>query len=374
MTVEEMRNELKEVRAKIDTATAEDMVGLIDRADELIAGIAEARAVEDEKKEKEARSQAAAMLTAGADLKPIEERGVSTMEVRAKDEYLIAYNDYIKTGGKDDAVLRKLLTTGVETGTVPVPVIVDEIVNNNWDSNEFLSHITKSEKKGVMKYTWEVSATDAAEHKEGAEAVAEEDLKLGVGQFADTMLKKWISVSDEAINMNGVIVDYLYDEITHKLNAGAVKLACQAVVKAATDSAEKAPSVSEITVTEPGATDWISAIGELAGGAENPVVVTSRKYAAAYKIKALEANYVQDPFDGLEVVTVDQAVLGDDIIGFVGDLSKIHMNFPGGIEPELIFDPYSMATEDLVRIIGKLQVGYAIVADKAFTRIKKQGD
>jgi hypothetical protein len=67
----------------------------------------------------------------------------------------------------------------------------------------------------------------------------------------------------------------------------------------------------------------------------------------------------------MDVVYVDAAALavsGGTIFGIVADLSAWQFNFPNGDQPTFVFDEYTEAASDIVRVIGRMMVGMGIVA------------
>ena len=98
---------------------------------------------------------------------------------------------------------------------------------------------------------------------------------------------------------------------------------------------------------------------------------SGRRYAnigdvvvAAVKKAALQANYLFDPFQGLEVIAKD-GVTG----AIVGDLSGVQANLPNGDAVTFKFDDLSLAEHDLVKIVGKLYAAIAVVGPKMFAYI-----
>ena len=56
----------------------------------------------------------------------------------------------------------------------------------------------------------------------------------------------------------------------------------------------------------------------------------------------------------------------------VGDLEQGALaNFPAGQEIQFKFDEMTLATSDLVRVIGRMPVALGVVAPKAFCKITK---
>ena len=128
----------------------------------------------------------------------IEERKDDKMEVRNTPEYINAYADYIKTG--KDVECRKLTSENDPgspnpngTKSVPVPEFVYDIVKTAWEREGIMALVRKSYLRGNLKVGFEISASDAAIHNEGAAAVNEEDLVLGVVELVPQSIKKWIN-------------------------------------------------------------------------------------------------------------------------------------------------------------------------------------
>ena len=107
-----------------------------------------------------------------------EDKAMTNMEVRNTPEYIEAFAKYIKTG--KDAECRALLTESVTGGVVPVPELVESRVRQAWERDEIFSRVAKTYVRGNLKVGFEISATDAAVHTEGAAAPAEEVLTLGI--------------------------------------------------------------------------------------------------------------------------------------------------------------------------------------------------
>lgn len=304
-------------------------------------------------------------------LKPIERKGENKMEIRESKEYLNAYVDYLKTG--DDTECRALLTENAESGatSIPVPTYVEDRIQTAWDRLQLLGRVRRSEFKGNVKVGVELAATGAQVHAEGGEAVAEEELALAIVELFPRTFKKWISFSDEVVDMRGeAFIDYIYDEITYQIakavEAGIVDL----VASADADNTGGEPAVYEIPVSDPGLADFINAAAGLGGDVTNPVIITSRAVYAAYKALAMAANYGVDPFDGMEVIFSDGfGTEAGACLALVGDLNAVQVNFPNGTEPQIKYDDLTLATSDLVKVIGRLPVGIGYIKNYGFARI-----
>lgn len=119
-------------------------------------------------------------------------KGEEKMEIRNTPEYINAYADYIKTG--KDMELRTLLSENATNGTVPVPEFVYDIVKTAWNKEGIMSLVRKSYLKGNLKVGFEISGGDATVHTEGAAAVSEESLVLGIVNMVPKSIKKWIDL------------------------------------------------------------------------------------------------------------------------------------------------------------------------------------
>lgn len=187
----------------------------------------EARAINaelEERKNAEARKatireQAAAGGKVVKTFEMREEKKMDLAEIRKSEEYAKAYATYVRGGMKDDAECRALLSTNAPTGGyVPVPTYLENEIKTAWEENQLMNLVKHSNFKGNVRIGFEVSATGATVHVEGSEAPTEEVVTLGTVELKAEMVKKWITVSDEAIK--GTTVDtmgYLFKEIAHKM-------------------------------------------------------------------------------------------------------------------------------------------------------------
>ena len=341
---------------------------------------AEAEAIEERRADIaliEERKKAADAVLKGAGT-IIEERKESTKmttaEIRKSPEYVEAFANYIKTG--DATEVRSLLTEN-SSGTIPVPVIVDNIIKTAWEKDEIMSRVRKTNLKGNVKLGVEISSTPAGIHMEGAKSgvgfVAEEELALVIVTLVPETIKKWITFSDEVLDMNGeAFLDYIYDEITHRI----IKKAADMVVEDIVNSIQPGADVPSANVAASGIADVVNALSALSDEATNPVVIIKKASYAYYRGLAMQASYGFDPFEGLPVLfndtltTADGSTAGDIMI--VGDLENgYRANFPAGYEPTFKYDDLSLAEADLVKVVGRLPMGHAVVAPNHFAVVSQ---
>lgn len=183
--IEERSNDLATELASAETAEAmDDIQAEIDAIEERKIQIT--LEIEQRKKDLEA-----VIKGKGAQVEELN-KGEEKMEIRNTPEYINAYAEYIKTG--KDMELRTLLSENATNGTVPVPEFVYDIVKTAWNKEGIMSLVRKSYLKGNLKVGFEISGGDATVHTEGAAAVSEESLVLGIVNMVPKSIKKWIDL------------------------------------------------------------------------------------------------------------------------------------------------------------------------------------
>lgn len=367
MTVEELEARRAEIANEIDADGAD-----LDALEEEVRGIKEELETRKQAEAKKAELRASVAQGAGEVVKKIEEERKPTMtfeEIRKSAEYADAYATFIKTG--DDTECRALLTENVTGGTVAVPTLIEERIRTAWENDPIMSRIRRTEIKGNLKVGFEISGTDAGIHTEGATSgtgfVAEETLTLGIAELVPQTIKKWITFSDEVMDMRGqTFLDYVMDEIEYKIIRKAVAMIITDIVSAPTTADADSASVANLSITARGIGDIVDAIATLSDEAVNIVAIMSKATYAAYRKLQMGANYGVDVFDGLEVLTAEEA--GTNVI--VGDLDGVQANFPNGYEPTIKIDDLSLAEKDLVKVVGRLPMGHAVTACGRFCVVK----
>lgn len=280
---------------------------------------------------------------------------MADIEVRASKEYLDAWVEDIK--GRASAEQRLLLTQNAQNGTIAVPTYVSDRIETAWERNEIMRRVRRTYFPGVLKVGYEASAEGADIHLEGEEAITEENLVINFVQLVPGTLKKMVRYSTEVLDLKGeAFVDYIVDEIEYQI----VKTAGGNFINFAQQSSD-GPLVKHFTAAGTTLTtaDIINAEGLLAGDAQ-PVLITSRATAAALKAAVISGQYGYNPFDGMEVIYADDLTPGN--LAIVADLSAWQVNFPSGDEVKFVFDEYTEAAADIVRVIGRMMVAFGIVA------------
>ena len=308
------------------------------------------------------------------ELEKREDIKMTDMEMRNTPEYINAYAEYIKTG--EDAECRSLLTENV-SGTVAVPELVYDIVKTAWERDGITARVRKAYIQGNLKVGFELSAGDATAHTEGQQ-VSEESLVLGTVNIVPKSIKKWISVSDEALDLRGeAFLRYIYDELTYKIAKKAADELIAAIIACGTVSTSTQVGVPVIASTTVGNGLVAQAMAELSDEAANPVVMMNKATWGEFKKAQYAASFDADPFEGLPVlfnnkITSFTAATTGVPYAIVGDLEQGALfNFPNGEGIDFKVDDLSQADYDLVRIIGREFVGIGVVAPDAFVKITK---
>ena len=372
MTVEQLEERKSAIAAELDSPEA--------NLDDLEA---EARAINAEletRKAAEAKRneiRAAVATGAGTVVQKFEEekREMPTLEeIRGSKEYAEAYKNYIIH--EDDSECRALLSENATNGVVPVPVIVDATVRTAWERNEILSRVNRTEFRGNFKAYFELSADGAYEHAEGTTAPTEEALTLGIVTMIPKNIKKWITISDEAVAMGGEeFLRYIYDEITYQVAKKLAALCIADVTGASTTNGSTAIGVPKVTAA-PAVTTIPTAAANLSEEATNLCVVMNRLTEVEFISAYAAGNFAVDPFAGLTKVyssalpAYSTASTGA-VYAIVGDLSAIQVNFPEGDGMVIKYDDLTNAEADMVKVVGRQYAAHAITKPGRLVNLAK---
>lgn len=380
MSIEEIKNiSAEECEARIAEIRSEMNAEDAD----LEALSAEVDAIEERKslliKAEEERKALASKVANEQTATIIEERKenqkMENIEIRNTPEYIDAFAEYIKS--EDDKECRSLLTENV-SGDVAVPELVYDIVKTAWENEEIMSLVRHTYIKGNLKVGFEISGDPAVVHTEGGDPVTEEELVLGTVTLVPASIKKWISVSDEVMDMRGeAFLRYIYDELTHRIAKKAADVLVGIIAASPTTSTSTAPAVPAIDVAAIAIDTIAQAIGNLSDEATNPVIVMNKLTWSAFKAVQYAGGFNVDPFEGLKVVFNDSlksftSASDGEVFAIVGDFGQGAIaNFPNGDDIRIKFDENSLAEADLVKIIGRKYVALGVVAPNAFVNLKK---
>ena len=362
---EEMKNEgadLEALKAEVDAIEARraELTAIAEKRNALAAQIASGQA------------QATVAKTFEQ-----EERTMGLKEIRASQEYAQAFLNMIKNN--DDTEVRALLSDNVTGGQIPVPTMLETEIKNAWEEHQLMGLVKHSYFKGNVKVGFELSATGAVVHVEGTSAPNEEVLTLGTVELKAENIKKWITVSDEAIEGTTVdTVGYLYKELAQRIVEKAEEVLVGKITSAPAASTATACGV-RVFSGNPALDTIVRAVATLSAQAKDLHIVMNRQTKAEFVSLQLSASYAVDVFDGLKdrIVFSDKlpafsAASVDDVYMIIGDFGYgAQANFPNGDNVTIKIDDLSLAESDLVKIVGKEYVGLGVVAPYAFVNAKK---
>lgn len=380
---EEIEARKLELREEIESA--EDTEKVEELNEEVEALKEEEQQLEEHEEEEKTAEELEEKKVSAKEIVKEERKTMEMKEFRNSKEYIEAYAEYIKTN--DEKELKSLITTnGYATGnsaTIEVPDMVYDIVKTAWEREDLLARVRRLAVKGNLKVQFEVSGDAAVKHQEGYGAVTEESLVLGVVSLTPVSFKKWISISDEALDLRGeAFLNYIYDEITYRI---AKKIADELVgIVAALPTSLSAndsgvyDKVSANKITKaPGIGVIAEAIANLSDETRDITVVMNKLTYAAFKEAQYSNGYAVDPFEGATVVFNNtlpaySSASANAVYCIVGDFNHgALINTPNGDGIELKFDDTTLMTSDLVRILGRRFAGVNAVADKSFCNIAK---
>ena len=383
MTSEEIITRMGEIEqraAEIDTALdAEDadLEALNGEARTLIAEKAqlEEQLEELRKAAEQAEEERKAVAEGAGETKEEikEERKMTDLEIRGSAEYCEAYKKFILTG--DDKECRSLLTTNA-SGELPVPVLVEQAIKHAWESNTFLTKVTKTAFRGNLKVPFEKSADPAYVHTEGTTGLTEEDLQLGIVTLTPANIKKWIKISDESIAMGGEeFVTYIYSELAQRIMEKLVSELVGDVNSANTTHGDTAIGIPKIT-SAPVATLAQNAADQISEEGTDLCIALNPLSISAFRDAMAGGNFAIDPFAGLTVVKCSAlpayASASDNAMyAIVGDLKALQVNYPEGEGVVTVWDPYTYAEDDMVKVVARQYAGHGVTAPGRLVKLCK---
>ena len=302
-----------------------------------------------------------------------EEKKMTDLEVRGSAEYCEAFKNYIIKG--DDRECRSLLSTNA-SGDVPVPVQVENIIKHAWESNTFLTKVTKTAFRGNLKVPFEKSADPAYVHTEGTTGLTEEDLQLGIVTLIPANIKKWIKISDESIAMGGEqFVTYIYEELAQRIMEKLVSELVGDVNSAETSHQDTSIGIPKVS-SAPSVTVAQDAADQTSEEASDLCIVLNPLSISAFRAAAAGAYYSQDPFAGLTVIKCSalpaySSASANAMYGIVGDLKALQVNYPEGEGVVTTWDPYTYAEDDMVKVVARQYAGHGVTAPGRLVRLCK---
>lgn len=306
----------------------------------------------------------------------IEERKASN-DVLDSKEYRAAWKNYILTG--QDKEVRSILENrdaGLSTATenIPVPTLMQGYVETAWEKfGKFSRLVNKTMFAGYLAIPYEVSATGAVVHTEGTPGPAEEEIVLGQIELKAAMLKKFISLTDEIRALAPAeFIRYVADELVYQV----VLALDNAIINGALDTNGKGVVGivgNDLTTEITGDVSFNiinEAIAELKTF-DNLVVAMNQKtffknfmgltdlqgrpiYTIASDNEGRPRYYVNGIRVEFTNALKDFETAGVKPWAIVGNFRGYRLNLPEGDGVKTLVDPYTLAVDDKVRMIGRL--------------------
>lgn len=411
--VEERMNEIiarkNEIVDEVESKKEEFENADTDKRDELLNEVEEltkeANDIDEEIKElEEQRSSLKAQeermsMTQTLSKVAIEERKeqMENTNVLNSAEYTQMYADYIR--GKADAkelrgYLQRSGSANLSTATdyVPIPEIMQGYVETAWaEYGKFSRLVSESFEPAIFKIPVEVSATGADWHVENDDAVAQEEITFGQIVLTPMMLKKFIALTDELMAMAPAdFLKYVTDELVYRvilaldeaiingdnlnglgimgveLNALTDPVTTPISFNAINEAVANLITFDNLTIAMNPKTFFTNFMG-LTDQVGNPIyrVLHDNEGRPAYYLNGYRVEFTQalPAYDDADDEAV-YAVVGDFRRGY-------RVNYPQGKNVITLVDPYTLATEDVVRMIGRLYVAGNVVKPHHFASLKK---
>ena len=384
-SITEKRTAFEQSDVETRDAILNDVEELEKEAEALDTEIEEVRSVKDTFAKQEERMG----LFKNVETEKVEERAKDVVkDIYDTPEYREAWVNYIKTG--KDTEVRAMATT---SANVPVPTIWQSYVETAWEKyGKFSRLVTKSYIAGYLSIPFEQSADPAVIHEEGANAPAEENITLGLIELKPAMIKKWISMTDELMAMTADdFMRYLADELVYrvvlKLDNGIINGAVDSNGKGVVGIVGNANTLVasngtlSFNVVNEGIADLVTF--ENLTFAINPKTffknfmgLTDLQQRPIYQIATDNTGKPQYYVNGIrceftQALPAYDDASASDVWGVCGDFRGYRLNLPEGEMVRTLFDPYTMATEDKARMIGRLYVAGNVARLKHFVSFAK---
>ena len=308
-----------------------------------------------------------------------EEKKMEVSEIRNTPEYLDAFANYIRTGNDSECRTVLLTKNAPASGQLPVPDMLEGIIKTAWEKNDFLNHIKKTYFRGNLRVPFELSATGAWKHVEGTTGLTEEEITIGIVTLTPANIKKLVRVTDECIAMGGEeFINYIYTEVAYRVLGELVNEIVDYIDDLGTSNGATAIGIPKVKVA-PGVMVLRNAATNLtAEDASDLCVVLNRLTEANFNTAYANGQFAINPFDGFTKVYTSElpaydAASENDMYALIGDLKAIQANYPEGEGVTIKWDDLSEAEDDIVKVVGRQYVGFAVTAPGRLVKLTKPG-
>ncbi len=367
---------------------------LTEEANQIDADVKELEEQKDKLEEQEARMSMASNLSKTK----IEERKsqMENQNILNSKEYEQLYADFIR-GRVNEKEIRSFLQARdgsanltTTTNYVPIPEIMQGYVETAWYTyGKFSRLVSESFEPGILKIPVEIEADGAVWHDENSGPVEQENITFGQIILQPKMIKKFINLSDELMGMvASEFLKYIADELVYRVILaldeaiinrtdenglgviGIVNNAYTEVVStplsfnAINEALANLVTFDDLTIAMHPATFFSNFMG-LTDEVGNPIyrVVHDNENKPQYFLSGHRVEFTQAlPKYSEAEEGQAYAVIGNFRRGY-------RLNYPQGRNVITLVDPYTLATEDVVRMIGRLYVAGNVVKPKHFAQL-----
>lgn len=390
-------DEIETRKAEFESADVEKRDEILNNVEELTK---EAETIDAEIKELEEKRDAFASqeerMSLNTTLSKVEERKeqIMTNDVLNTKEYNKMYADYIR-GKVDEKEVRSYLrqaNLSTSTTAVPVPQIMQGFVETAWaEYGKFSRLVSETFEAGILRIPVEVSADGANWHDENGEAVAQEQITLGQIILQPKMIKKYIALTDELMAMaEDEFLRYVADELVYRVvlaldeaiinrtdanglgvigvlgNTYTEKVSADLGFNVINQAVAELITFDDLTIAMNPKTFFNNFMG-LTDQVGNPIfrIVHDNEGKPTYFLSGHRVEFTNaiPAYEDVEA-GAPYAVVGNFRRGY-------RVNYPQGRDVITLVDPYTLATEDIVRMIGRLYVAGNVVKPKHFAQLNK---
>lgn len=369
----------------------EEMTKESEELDKTIADLEEKRKMFKEQEER---------MNMNTTLSKVEERQdqISPVDLTKDAEYTKMYADNIR-GRVDDRELRDYIQArsgaanlATTTQNVPIPEVFQGYVETAWYTyGKFSRLVSETFEPAILRIPVELAADGAVWHSENGDAPNQESITLGQVILQGKTIKKFITLTTELMAMAAEdFLRYIADELVYRVvlaldeaiinrtdvsglgvigvakNANSLTYATDINFNAINEAIANLVTFEDLTIAINPATFFNNFMG-LTDQVGNPIfrVVHDNENRPQYYLSGHRVEFTQ-ALPAYADATAGQAwaVVGNFRRGY-------RLNYPEGRDVITLVDPYTLATEDAVRMIGRLYVAGNVVKLKHFVTLTK---
>lgn len=270
--------------------------------------------------------------------------------------------------GRGDAELNAIKEArGLSTTSATlVPTYVANKIETTWAKNRILNEVSVIYSAAKLSFPVESANSGAVFHAEGTEAPAEQTETLIDVLLQPMTVKKWLSVTTELIDSGEIaIMDFIVDELTYNI----FKKIDESIINGALVSGKGVEGIINSTLVNNvsgGALDGATFYKGMATLVDPDAPVLIMNYTDFYSkvmgLKDTTGRPIFNVVNGERYINEFKVLLSNAVPtnkAIVGDLSAFRLEMDGRT-PKFVIDEYTLATEDKVRVIGRMMTAGAV--------------